>query len=487
MARILGLDIERDAIRAAIVKTSFRKVEIERYVEVPLADSTEDSERLANVQQALQQLIQRIGAPADVVIAAMDGRHVSLRHLELPKAAEKRAAEVLPFELESLLPFDVEDAIIDHQVVGRDEMQVELLVAAALERQVAECLMDYQNLGLAPRELCPAPVYLEELTSVMGVTGCCLVIELRQDCTEMAAIVDHRCLATRTLSANFTSWQNTPGSFSRAIKQSLVSFRAGGIPEPKQVILLGSGAAAMSADWLADQVQLPVMVGELPSSITAPEAPIPPAMARALGLARRGLHTGHRLNLRRGVHSHNHQGGGQWNRYGNLVAGCAVAVVAALMFSLKAQQSLLIDEQIRLQDQLATTTEAVFGTSVSTADGAEMLIKQSAGNDPLPRFDALDALAAVSESVSEEITHEVRRLRIEVGDEKREGRLELQGMLTSIEQRDAFAATLEEHPCFRDIEKGKTTSGRGNTYINYQLEAIVQCPVEGAASKKRKK
>ena len=63
----------------------------------------------------------------------------------------------------------------------------------------------------------------------------------------------------------------------------------------------------------------------------------------------------------------------------------------------------------------------------------------------------------------------------------------MQGLLASIEQRDEIASKLEEHPCFSDIEKGKTTSGRGQSEINYQLEAVVQCEGEGSTSKKKRK
>ncbi len=38
MARILGLDIGKNAVRGTLLRTAFRKLEVERYLQVPLAE-----------------------------------------------------------------------------------------------------------------------------------------------------------------------------------------------------------------------------------------------------------------------------------------------------------------------------------------------------------------------------------------------------------------------------------------------------------------
>ena len=114
----------------------------------------------------------------------------------------------------------------------------------------------------------------------------------------------------------------------------------------------------------------------------------------------------------------------------------------------------------------------MFGETISDPALAEARVKNPKASDPLPRFDAFDALAAVSAAIKPEITHEVRRLLIEVADEKREGRLELQGALDSLAQRDEIVSQLEQHPCFHDIELGKHRRRRATQdRINYQIEA----------------
>ena len=153
-------------------------------------------------------------------------------------------------------------------------------------------------------------------------------------------------------------------------------------------------------------------------------------------------------------------------------------VVLTAMFSLKGREKLLDDERQALQAELATVTKEVFDHSISDPVAVEALIKNPKASDPLPRFDAYDAMAALSGSIAPEITHEVRRLSIEVADEKREGRLELQGALDSLAQRDEVVTHLQEHGCFREIELGKTTPATDKERINYQIEATLQCAGE---------
>jgi hypothetical protein len=91
----------------------------------------------------------------------------------------------------------------------------------------------------------------------------------------------------------------------------------------------------------------------------------------------------------------------------------------------------------------------------------------------------------LSSAVASDIEHDVRRLRIEVGDEKHDGRIELQGSLGTIEQRDAVVAQLEQHQCLNEVEKGKTTPARDKQRINYQIEAVVRCPGDARPQKSR--
>ena len=101
-------------------------------------------------------------------------------------------------------------------------------------------------------------------------------------------------------------------------------------------------------------------------------------------------------------------------------------------------------------------------------------------DDPLPRFDAYDVLEAISVSIPEDIQHDTRRLLIEIDDDGDNGRLEIQGTLGSIADRDRLVDALQEHSCFADVEKGSISTAVEDRK-DYKLAVKVKC--DGAASR----
>ena len=89
MALILGIDIGTRSVRGALLKTSLRAFETERYLEVPLMNLSADSPPMAGVQAALAELLASLPSVPDAVITAIDGSRVSLRRVKIPEAARK--------------------------------------------------------------------------------------------------------------------------------------------------------------------------------------------------------------------------------------------------------------------------------------------------------------------------------------------------------------------------------------------------------------
>src|SRR3954467_10496582 len=113
MASILGIDIGKHSVRAATIRTSLRAFEIDRYFEVPISALDSEAPQIGVVASALRELLAQLPSAPDTVVAAIDGMRGSLRTVSIPAAARKRAAEVLPFELEALLPFPIDEAVVD--------------------------------------------------------------------------------------------------------------------------------------------------------------------------------------------------------------------------------------------------------------------------------------------------------------------------------------------------------------------------------------
>jgi general secretion pathway protein L len=398
--------------------------------------------------------------------------------------------EVLPFELEALLPYDPHDAVIDHQPITDDATGVRLLVASVLKTKVVAELSHWREMGLEPRELAAGAASLDGLAGLapgISATGSALIVELGDHHMDICALSGGRCAGARTIGVGMLDMPDAADEARRELQRTLASLRAAGVEADLPIFFCGSGAGGEGVrEWLSHAFGRDALPLELPAATTGRSA-ASPMFGRALALAARAAFGRRRIDLRKGDLASTVSTGQLGSQLNVAVIGAVVVAVTA-MFSLKAQQSLLVAEEEALSAELSTVTKDVLGEAIEDVEVVEEKIKNPKSTDPLPRFDAFDAVAALSSAIPSEVSHEVRRLRVEIADEKAEGRFELQGSLDSLGHRDALVAALEGHPCFKDIQPGKTNVAPGGETqrIAYQIEAKLQCPGEGGPEGKKK-
>ena len=122
MSLVLGIEVTPRAVRGAFLRTTLRGSEMEAYAEAALPFSAESESHEELLAAAVAQVLAQGSRPPDRVIASLNGESASLRFLDLPRGVEQKVADVLPGELGALLPFDLDDAIVDYQIVGREKL-----------------------------------------------------------------------------------------------------------------------------------------------------------------------------------------------------------------------------------------------------------------------------------------------------------------------------------------------------------------------------
>lgn len=517
MARILGLDIGRSALRAVLVRTSMRHVEMDRFIEVPLAPATDPQGRAEALAAGLAELVAIVARPADEVIVALDGREGSLRIVELPAGAAKRIGEVLPFELNDVLPFEITDAVVDHQPIDKTDTLLRVLAAAAPRARVETLLAELKASAIDPKEVAVGAAALDGLRLLvpeLNAPGPLMVACIGVDRTDVCVLEKGACTFARTTDGGVELLsRGQQMQLASSLKRTLAAYRAAGHPPPSRVYL--GGDAATHADsmlpWLTETLGIeaslvavpdrrepatkrkpsaPVLEGEGATEAT-PEpnaelvlgaSAIPSAsherakFAFAAALAARVASRGKRLDLRQGPLAYT-KAMGTLRSQGKRIAIAAAPVLVAFLFATWARHAVLDDERERLQTQLAEVTREVFDEETRDPAAARALLEGGRRiADPIPKFTAWDALDAISAAIPQEIQHDARRLTIEIDDESREGRIELQGLVASLAERDTIAANFEAHPCFDEIKPGPTSPGPNNTGLNYRLEAEIHCP-----------
>jgi general secretion pathway protein L len=492
MATTLGIDIGARTIRAALIRTSLRSLAVERYLEVEIPALSAQAPRDELLQAALRDLVGQLPEPPDSIVSVIDGARVSLRNVQLPLATKKRVSEVLPFELDPLLPFPIDEAVIDFQEVGPSATPGEftVLAAAAPELAIEQALIPFTLAQLPPRELAVGAAALDGLLAFvsMGEPGSAtMLLHFDHNFCDVCIVRNKACELARTLSEGVDAALARPPLFRAALLQTVMKYRADGGPQPERVLVMGVGAdEPQLLQRVSDAMALPAESITLPSPSNLDA--IPSALfGRALALAGRTTRRGKRLDLRRGKFAPE-RNISMLRNYALLAAGCLVAIILSYTFSVWAEYRALSEERDALAEKLAKVSELHFGESTRSATRARELLEGSGqARDPLPRFDCFRALGAISAAIPDTIVHDTRKLEITLDEGGQTGSFTIQGSLPDLVARDAVADALDAHDCIEQVERQKTSSMPGQDKKNYTLEGVIACPGAKKATKGKKK
>jgi type IV pilus assembly protein PilM len=135
----VGLDIGSGLIKVAVIDHSKRSPELVRVTVTPLlADAIVEGEVMdpGIVADAIQAALSAAGVTSKAVVTAVGGRDVIIKKIQIERVKEQQARELMRWEAEQHVPFDMESVELDFQILDPDadglEMSV-LLVAAKRE------------------------------------------------------------------------------------------------------------------------------------------------------------------------------------------------------------------------------------------------------------------------------------------------------------------------------------------------------------------
>ena len=135
----VGLDIGSGLIKVAVIEHGRNEPELAKVVITPLlGDAIVEGEVMdpGLVTDAIRQSLEAAGVKAKTVVTAVGGRDVIIKKIQIERVKEQQARELMRWEAEQHVPFDMESVELDFQILDPDgdglEMQV-LLVAAKRE------------------------------------------------------------------------------------------------------------------------------------------------------------------------------------------------------------------------------------------------------------------------------------------------------------------------------------------------------------------
>jgi general secretion pathway protein L len=481
MAKLLGIDIRSQAVRAVSLRTGYRTLAIEGLAEI-------ERDQVQTLEQAVQAVALPFVTHVDGVATVVGGDQSFVHRLELPLTAARQLAEVLPFELEAQVPVDIDDLVFDHLVLTRDPMgsAIRVLTASArLDTVRGRIDVVRDAIGHEPERIGCGALPLANLATIipeLGLPGPIAVCDLGDRRTDVLLMSNGRPLFARTLSVGVAG---LPASAPRLAALLRQTFAAAGVKLGTSIAALylcGAGASAPGAEaYLGGELGIPIRRMPIPQlqGLDPAQYETIPRFARALGLAL-GLR-GRPVDpdLRRGPL--NFQRGFAFVRdKAPLLGGLAATVLVSFFFSAWADLRTLDQENEALVAALGTLTKRALGTEMEAPEEAIEALENlaAADRDPMPRLDAFDVMVELSKAVPPEVVHDVDELDLQ------RQHVTLRGIVGTTTEAQQISDNLGKNECFKDVKISKVTQAVNSSRQKYVLELDLECPEEGTKKKK---
>src|SRR5579885_192676 len=148
--RIIGFDINKTHVYATQLLLKGRTITLEKTIEIPLeAGNTNNYDERASkaIATALEQVDKY-----DAIHTALSSSVAIFKELRLPFSDPNKIQMVIEFEVEPLLPFSVNDAVVDFIITKHlpEEKASEVLVAAVQKQHIVHHLQLFAQAGVNP-------------------------------------------------------------------------------------------------------------------------------------------------------------------------------------------------------------------------------------------------------------------------------------------------------------------------------------------------
>ncbi len=201
--RIVGFHLSKTHVSATQIYLKGNKTFVEKYIEkrIETGSPADYEERAVKTIQEIASQLDRY----DTLYTALSGSVVIFKELRLPFLSYEKINMVINFEVEPLLPFSIDDAVIDFIITKRNEEEKnsEVLVAAVQNRHMVEHLRLFDLAGLQPERVTVDLFALyglyTKIPSYKNLLGGAALIDLGLQSTRIVYIYNGQLRFVRTL------------------------------------------------------------------------------------------------------------------------------------------------------------------------------------------------------------------------------------------------------------------------------------------------
>lgn len=477
--RILALDITDSELKAAVLETTFRDYRVAGlYREAVTGDA---------VEEQVRRFIAEHADGADTVLSALPGDHVTWRTFFLPFRDKKKLTQTIPFELESTVPFGLDEVVVDFQVLNRDRVGTTVLAALVPKRVLERHLQLLKEAGADPKVVDVGPLStLNALSLIPDLPPSFAFVDCSARSATVALYREGQLVGLRTL-----SWASAPatGSTNGSGNEHAVT---GWLGEVRWTLLALNGApldddlpcyVAGDPDALNEmQRQLEEGLGlrvrrvqGLKVSTAEPKTgSLTPAFASSIGLALREVAPANAfgINFRRGEFTF-HRDQMELSRALRGAAALFAVVVVLWVGQLYSQYWQLLDRVSVVDEQIQRVVNDALGTTGRRSNAGAQL--QAEVDALRSRVDLLTDVVPVSTSTGVDVLRAVsaaipNRIRIDSEEYSMDpDAVRLRANTDTFESVDAIKQRLLETGFFDDVQVKDAKAAPNGNAVDFRL------------------
>jgi type IV pilus assembly protein PilM len=203
----VGLDIGSGLIKVAVIDHSKREPELVRVTVTPLlADAIVEGEVMdpGIVAEAIRTALASADVKTTHVVTAVGGRDVIIKKIQIERVKEQQARELMRWEAEQHVPFDMESVELDFQILDPDGegLEMSVLLVAAKRELIESKMRVLTDAGLEPDIVDVEAFALHnafEVNHPEGMNGVVGLLNIGHDVTNINILDDGVPLLTRDL------------------------------------------------------------------------------------------------------------------------------------------------------------------------------------------------------------------------------------------------------------------------------------------------
>ncbi|MBU0679782.1 MAG: type IV pilus assembly protein PilM [Verrucomicrobia bacterium] len=194
--RILALDIGASGLKIAeFLPLKSGGVELVNYAIASLGiDPQHEEDRSRYIVTTLREAMRERNIKPGFALISVSGQSVFSRFVKLPPVEPEKVFQIVQYEAQQNVPFPIDEVVWDYQLVGGQEGELDVMLAA-IKGEIIEELTDcveFAGLVTDLVDVAPMAVYNAMRYNYGDLAGCTLVVDMGARSTDLVFVEEAR-------------------------------------------------------------------------------------------------------------------------------------------------------------------------------------------------------------------------------------------------------------------------------------------------------